>query len=255
MSRIMNGLKVGVLVLAVALGVSGCASAPSPATVDMPKPYELPELIQYTYRWGAEPGLDLFGVRETAVRAYLESYYVASFAHSTAAGYPGFEKAAGHVQYYPVDRPDINDRTNYNPNPIIGTLQFHLMSLTDTEQGFQAMVCRGDYSLSSARPDGTYSNFGGRYPQAMLVDFVPGPDGTSLVSHAGEGPARAPQTDMFGGWTVTRHGFTTGDFDDRYACEYKFPDAPETRPTRVNDTVAVPYPTLPPYPGWAVPAQ
>ncbi|MFZ2526149.1 MAG: hypothetical protein WAX14_00630 [Rhodococcus sp. (in: high G+C Gram-positive bacteria)] len=251
----MNGLKVGVLVLAVALGVSGCASAPSPTTVDMPKPYELPELIQYTYRWGAEPGLDLFGVRETAVRAYLESYYVASFAHSTAAGYPGFEKAAGHVQYYPVDRPDINDRTNYNPNPIIGTLQFHLMSLTDTEQGFQAMACRGDYSLSSARPDGTYSNFGGRYPQAMLVDFVPGPDGTSLVSHTGEGPARAPQTDMFGGWTVTRHGFTTGDFDDRYACEYKFPDAPETRPTRVNDTVAVPYPTLPPYPGWAVPAQ
>ncbi len=55
---------------------------------------------------------------------------------------------------------------------------------------------------------------------------------------------------MFGGWTITRHAFSTRNYNDALACVDKFPDPPETRPTRINERFTAPYPTLPPFPGW-----
>ena len=238
------------LLFAGLLTISGCSTENStPATA---LPYELPDLIQYTYRWSAEPGIDLFGSPETAVRAYLESYYIASFAHSTAAGYPGYEEAIRNLAYNPPRR-DINDRSNYTSFPLIGTLYAHILSINETEHGAQVVVCQGNYSVMTAVPDGSYSNLGSRIPSPFVIEMTSPPDETPRQLPTTGGRAQAPQTNMFGGWSITLHAFSTGNFDDNLACESKFPDPPEIRPQRTSETLSTPYPTLPPYPGWPVP--
>lgn len=236
--------------LVTAFCLSGC-SAPQPTQQPEAVRYELPGLIQYNYRWSAEPGIDLFGSPEIAVRAYLESYYIASFAHSTAAGYPGFEKATQVLVYDPPRERDINDRTNFEDLPHTGTFYAHILSVERSDQSFRAVVCQGNYSLMTAVPEGGYVNFGSRIPSPAVVELAPGPNGTTQDTRAAEGPARAPQTDMFGGWTVTRHALSTKNFDDNLTCVDKFPDPPETRPQRRYETFSAPYQTLPPYPGWS----
>ncbi|MFZ2529021.1 MAG: hypothetical protein WAX14_15430 [Rhodococcus sp. (in: high G+C Gram-positive bacteria)] len=236
--------------MTIALFVTACSAEQSNPKPTLNDPYTLPDLIQFNFRWSAEPDIDLFGSPESAIRAYHESYYIASFAHSTAAGYPGYEKATKELVFDPRRVRDINDRTNYSGRPRVGTAYAHLMSINETERGLRALICEGNYSLMIASSDGTFNNYGTRIPTAIFIYLEPGPKGTAPTQPLQEGPGRAPQTDMFGGWTITRHEFSTRNFDDDLACENKFPDSPESRPTRVNDNLTSPYPTLPPYPGW-----
>jgi len=244
---------IGVLLIA-GMAIAGCAAVrPHVDSTAIPSnkgPYQLPDLVRYNYRWSAEPHIDLFSGPATAIRAYVESYYAATDAHSTKAGYPGFEKAIEHLVFEPFRERDINDRTNHNPQPIVGTSYGHILEMTTTDTGIIAIICEGNYSLMFTREDGSYGNLGTRVPNALGVEIAPGPDGAIYDTRPTAGPARAPQSDMFGGWTVTRHRLSIEDFSYHLACEYKFPDPPEDRPTRLSDVLTVPYPTLPPYPGW-----
>ncbi|MGW0022151.1 hypothetical protein ACWDUD_27890 [Rhodococcus sp. NPDC003382] len=251
MTRIATRLSIACVAAAAAFHVSGCSIGQDTSESEISARYQLPDVVQYNYRWSAESGINLLGPDATVVRAYFESYYIASFAHSTAAGYPGFENATEDVAYDPPRHRAINDRTNYNPLPIVGTFHAHLLSIERNAFGMQAVVCEGDYSLMDLRRDGTYTNRGVRIPTAMQIEFTPGSAGITDTARYAEGPERTPQNDVFGGWTVTRHAFSTGNFDDNLACQHKFPDPPETRPERINETFTVPYPTLPPYPGWS----
>ncbi|WP_138998338.1 hypothetical protein [Rhodococcus zopfii] len=184
------------------------------------------------------------------MRAYLESYYIASFAHSTAAGYPGFEKATKELVYDAPRGRSINDRTNYNGLSRTGTFYAHILSIKLVDRGFQAMVCEGNYSLMTMTSTGTWESFGTRVPHAILIDLAPGADGVTNRTRTAGGADRAPRTDVFGGWTITRHAFSTRNVDGALACVDKFPDRPETRPERSNEKFTAPYPTLPPFPGW-----
>ncbi len=114
------------------------------------------------------------------------------------------------------------------------------------------MVCEGNYSLMTNTPEGAWKNFGTRVPRATLIDLAPGPDGgaTDRTRTAG-GADRAPRTDMFGGWTITRHAFSTRNYNDALACVDKFPDPPETRPTRINERFTAPVPNPAAVPGLA----
>ncbi|NLE80931.1 MAG: hypothetical protein GX610_15365 [Rhodococcus sp.] len=81
-----------------------------------------------------------------------------------------------------------------------------------------------------ATPDGTFHNAGAAVPSLAVIDLKRDPEAGSGESHSEVGAARAPHTDMFDGWLVTHHAFSTGTFDDKLACVDKFPDPPELRP-------------------------
>lgn len=138
---------------------------------------------------------------------------------------------------------------------MVGTFYAHILSMEETDTGARAIVCQGNYSLMTEVPDGTYSNHGWRIPSPFVIDLSSPSEEDPEQVRITEGPARAPQEDMFGDWTITRHAFSTGSFDDNLACAPKFPDPPETRPQRNNEMFTAPYPTLPPYPGWPDPTH
>ncbi|MDV7245221.1 MULTISPECIES: hypothetical protein [Rhodococcus] len=238
--------------VAVVLAVSACSpEQTSEPPVSSPSvggtPYAIPDNTDYNYRWSADPGIDLLTPEATAVRAYVESYYLTVRAIATSAGYPGFEEAVDERLRMDYDNLDQLDRSHY-----VGTQFQHLLWMTPTERGWFATVCTGDYSVMSEGPDGRFFNVGSTNLHAETVEIA-APDFRGINAHVAlpaEGPERAPAVDVFRGWKLIDHVKSARNQDAFLQCRSRMPDPPQNRPLKRGLPHDTPYPTLAPYPGW-----
>nr|WP_174695072.1 hypothetical protein [Rhodococcus jostii] len=233
------------IVATTLLLVSGCGSneAEPPAVVP-PVAYSVPESTGFTYRWSADPGIDLYGQPATVVRAYVESYYLAINANALSATYPGFAEAVAQSK-----RADFDDPVDPTDRRYVGTQFQHLMWMTPTEHGWFATVCTGDYSVMEVGEDGKFYNLGSKYVNAETVE-VTAPEVLSAPSAVSSGPERAPTINVFDGWKLAEHAKGARDQSAYSECDSRMPDARDARPQKANLPHDTPYPTLAPYPGW-----
>lgn len=244
--RVMLGLWV-----AVVLVVSACGpehpSEPLVSSTTVVTPYAVPGNTEYNYRWSADPGINLLTPEATAVRAYVESYYLTVRALATSAGYPGFEEAVDERLRMDYGNPDQLKKSEY-----VGTQFQHLLWMSPTDRGWLATVCTGDYSVMRIDEDRKYYNVGSTNVHAETVEIA-APDFTGSIVNASlpaEGPERAPEVDVFRGWKLIDHVKSARNQDAFLQCRSRMPDPPENRPRKRDLPHDTPYPTLAPYPGW-----
>jgi hypothetical protein len=164
------------------------------------------------------------------VRAYLESYDVATFTFNLDNLYPGFLRAT-------PENDDLNteyitqlawirplNRVKMGPADArehFGFVPYHFLQLTKVADGFRAIVCAGDYAdfVKSDVQPGMFvsSNVDPKtakpyqYTKSVWVhrleltqhDPRVGPDPPAPVSAVQHGPAPAPDQDVFGNWFFT----------------------------------------------------
>jgi hypothetical protein len=221
------------LLLATALATacgSGDTDAPQ-STSQGPKqlfPNWPPLLNDLRFHWTAEPGIDVTTGPAVAVRAYVESYDVATLTLDPKNVYPGFLRATPENQeqegeYFQLMR--IRPLVGFTMGPEDarmhhGFVTYHILQLGAKGNGFEAIVCKGDYShfLSSTEgPGNVYSAAvdkktgkpsasGGIYVQRIEFtqnDPRVGPNPPSPVTGPQRGPAPAPYHDVFGNWFIT----------------------------------------------------
>jgi hypothetical protein len=222
--------------------VSGCGqSTPKPDTppqttkssngalADWPE-----KLKDFRFHWTAEPGIDLNTGPGILVRAYLESFDVASYTFDLDNSYPGFLRATppnmsrianGALYQLVAIRPLGVDYTvtPEDARPHYGFVPFHVLDLVPLGDGYQATVCTAEYGSfieSTARPGkfvsiGTddktgqpyASGFGGgvfvKRVQFTQNDPRVGSTPPQPPNAPQTGPAPAPSDDVFGDWFVT----------------------------------------------------
>ncbi|OUS94626.1 hypothetical protein CA951_17065 [Rhodococcus sp. NCIMB 12038] len=247
----MRAQLATVCAAAVVLSVTACgtddATTPIDPTVSVVKEYSVPENVDYNVRWSADPGIDLLSRPAVAVRAYMESYYLAIHGHALAAGYPGFADATSQQR----DRVDFDYWNGSDLERLVGTQFEHVLALAPTEDGWAATVCSGNYAVM-AEKEGRFFNLTGPSPQAETVRIV-APEQTLSVgseSLAAEGAERAPSADVFAGWKIAEHEQAARDQNAYAECDSRMPDIRDARPQKANLPHDAPYPTLAPYPGW-----
>jgi hypothetical protein len=245
---------------ALLLTLNGCG--PKANSGHAPPPAGWPnQLADFTIVWSAEPGIELTTGAAVAVRAYLESYELASATGDERYVYPGFAQATD-------DTSDVRPRlVKHSDAPWVGSERNRVISLDRAGADVHAVVCSYMYGSAQREQSGGYTAQAGNPfdPNAGIyaveVTLMPPPDaGQQLSPQAG--PARAPSVDVFRGWRIAgrRGGYsseTGGAQSDLDACVAKAPDSPERRAFLVNPMPGgklyhprSDFPTLPAYPGW-----
>ena len=223
----------------VALGVTaGCSSGRGPT--QSPKPSESsnqeipnwpPTLNEFRFHWSADPNIDLTTGPAVPIRAYLESYYVASFTADIANVYPGFMRSTpendeldGHylAQLAHIRPLNGDDAGPEDAREVFGYMPFHILRLDRVENGYRAIVCEGQYAdfiKSDAQP-GKFVSPGMNPKTAQsrgkttdtvavhrieLTDHDPRvvPNAPPSPTAPQQGPALAPDRDVFGNWFFT----------------------------------------------------
>ena len=228
------------VVAAVAL-IAGCTTSPEnpPSAKDDRQFPNWPTLLDdFRFHWTASPGIDLMSGPAVIVRAYTESYQVASLTFDIKNVYPGFMRATPENQSrdgeFSSELIGIRPLWPYErdkPPPGVAHFGFntdHLLELTATGDGYRAIVCTGSYSdfiKSTVQPDAYFSvasqlTQDGVHPtdpypvdefsgvsvrQIVFTQHDPRipADAPAPVATAQRGPAPAPQIDVFGNWFVT----------------------------------------------------
>lgn len=126
-------------------------------------------LNDLTVVWSAEPGIDLTAGPAVAVRAYTESYLLASLTGDDKYLYPGFEHAVDPNKTVndPMGTQQLWPNTGRPPNPWIGTEQQHILSITSSGRDVIVVTC--EYVFGTAEP-GRHGDYADRYA-------APEPDG------------------------------------------------------------------------------
>jgi hypothetical protein len=223
-------------VIAVVASIVGCGTAaqhPPPETPAQPSQLFAnwpPLLNDFRFHWTSEPGIDLTTGPAVVVRAYLESYDVATFSFNLDNLYPGFLRAT-------PENDDLNseyvtqlgwirplNRVKMGPADArehFGFVPYHFLQLMKVGDGFRAIVCSGDYAdfVKSDVQPGKFvsSNVDPKtaqpyqYTESVWVhrleltqhDPRVGPNPPAPVSAPQRGPAPAPDQDVFGNWFFT----------------------------------------------------
>ncbi|BCI55527.1 hypothetical protein NIIDNTM18_48050 [Mycolicibacterium litorale] len=190
-----------------------------------------PQLLrEFRFHWTASPGVDLLTGPAVPIRAYLESYYVASSTLNLGDVYPGFIRATpendqldGHYLAQLARIRPLNG-VNSSPDeaiPRFGYMPMHILSISPIGNGLRAIVCQGNYATyirsttqpnkyvsisaepKTARTDG--SDPGIVVHRIELTDQDPrtaqAPPSTG--SQPQRGPSPAPHGDVFGKWFFT----------------------------------------------------
>jgi hypothetical protein len=119
------------------------------------------------FHWTGEPRIDLYSGPAVPLRAYLESFWLVELFSDLDVGYPGFQRA---ITYRPYTEESIlrndpsplipdNVRSQegfYRDKPMFGTIYFLLQRLTQTPDGYSAVVCQVDSSMYILAADGSY---------------------------------------------------------------------------------------------------
>lgn len=242
-------------------------------------------LNDFRFRWSADPGIDLVSGVAIPLRAYLESYNVASYALDPGRVYPGFMQATPENEALDGDyasqlawiRPLNGVRTDEQPAKHFGYAPFHILRIDPVENGLRATVCEGTYAnfvKSRFRPDEYVS------VAADLKTGVPVRPGDLIAVHRVEltendpraatdppvvtvpqqGPKAEPQTNVFGKWFITGASTSYWGLIDgpqreevatpelRQACADRMPEAED-----VQLQMATGFKSTPPAAGNAVP--
>jgi hypothetical protein len=229
-------------VVAVAL-LSGCGtstpnlSSPPPSTdpVQVQTSANWPKTLDaLRIQWSAEPGIDLTTGPSVAIRAYLESYDVASYTFDLGETYLGFLRAtppnvnrhADGALFQLINVRPLGDDYTLTPKdarPHYGFIPYHMLELRPLGAGYEATVCRGSYAdfvQSTVRPgkfvsmetdDKTGKALEAGATSGVYVHRVEFTQHDPRVGLAPPQPPNAPQTgpapapgeDVFGSWFVT----------------------------------------------------
>lgn len=262
---------VAACVVFVVISIAGCSSgahqggaSSTPATPPAGWPAALND---FTFAWTAEPGIDVTAGPAVPVRAYTESYLLASIMGDNRYLYPGFQQSVDPNQSinHPIGTQSLWPKTNAPQQQWIGTVQVHILSVTTAGRDVTVVAC--EYTFGTAQParNGYEPNIGKPPPYSgidplritMKAPAKPGPESPQ------RGPARSPSVDVFNGWRITSHqggyfaqsGF--GDewpnaIEDRNTCLAKAPQHPDLQ--RGGEYPRTDFPTLPPSPGWPAPS-
>jgi len=120
-------------------------------------------LNEFRFHWTAEPSVDIATGAAVPIRAYLESYYVASFSANLENVYPGFMRATpendeldGHyVAQLAWIRP-LNGVVAKSKDAVahFGYIPFHILRIDSAGNGFRAFICQEIMPTTSrATPD------------------------------------------------------------------------------------------------------
>ena len=118
-----------------------------------------------TYAWSAENGIDLLDERGQLVRAAHESMIIAHYGGMDAT-YPGFAEVLD-----PEFASQVNTRWDRS---LAGTMQSHILQITETDIGFKATVCSQPSHFAIREADGTYriTNGSGREEYIQFEHIV-----------------------------------------------------------------------------------
>jgi hypothetical protein len=233
-----TGRGVALVAVAILALLSSCGQSTGPRAeteteTSGAKKASWPELLRdFRFHWSSEPGIDVTVGPAMVARAYVESYDTAWFTLNMENAYPGFLEATPENATPGSAVP--NQLTNIRPlgpgvtktakdaRPHFGYQVLHFLTLDQTEQGYSAIVCSGEYAhfVESRTQPGKFVSIGvsdetaqplqpgasGVFPHR--VDFVadgrpadrsPGPE----ISTPQSGPEPAPTDDVFGSWFFT----------------------------------------------------
>lgn len=262
---------IATCVVFAVISIAGCSSgahrseaSSTPATPPAGWPATLND---FTFVWTAEPGIDVTAGPAVPVRAYTESYLLASIMGDNRYLYPGFQQSVDPNQSinHPIGTQSLWPKTNAPQQQWIGTVQVHILSVTTAGRDVTVVAC--EYTFGSAQParHGYEPNIGKPPPYSgidplritMETPAKPGPQFPQ------QGPARTPSVDVFNGWRITSHqgGYFAqsgvGDewpnaSEDRNTCLAKAPPHPDLQ--RGGEYPRTDFPTLPPSPGWPAPS-
>ncbi|WP_405138853.1 hypothetical protein [Nocardia sp. NBC_01388] len=249
-----------------ALLLAGCSDDHQSAT-----PYQLPDNVQFSYRWTATPGLDLESDPAIVTRATIESAFIATVTRTTDKSdiakytYPGYIRAADPA----VRSKEPNLYTLWDAGtfdtwvPVHGTAYAYLVSLQKSSgdpsaRAMDALACVWLNGLSVSFQTPNYRSLmdPALVPQAVTLKLRAPQDDTSKLTALGHGPARYPTADVFGQWSVES---ITVNSSRIQAVPYQDPCAglPNNPvPLELLNTTSLTYypkhlPTLDPDPGWA----
>ncbi|MDT5358678.1 MAG: hypothetical protein QOC69_440 [Mycobacterium sp.] len=263
MGRQLMRSAFAAVVTFVAVAVAGCTTkAP-----DQPKPEPPPagwpaQLDDFTITWSAEPGIELTTGAAVVVRAYEESYYLATITDDDKYLYPGFVKAVEANQPGKRDGTEDLRPESSTSETWVGTARHQILSVTRSDRDVTVLVCAYLYGSAAKQQFDYAANVGsdfnlnsGIYP---LRIGLRAPEDANTELPAQEGPSRAPSDNVFGGWKVTSHqgGYMTtsrwDDYDrDQATCIEKAGGTPESRHFLPGGGYSrSDFPTLPATPGW-----
>ena len=238
--------KIVVVLLAVVTLISGCVDDQKPkdeSTIATQKrlfQYWPTLLNDFRFRWSAEAGIDVTAGPAMVVRAYIESYNVATFTLDVSNVFPGFMRATPEnltyrqAQYLQQTgmRP-LGEGYDMTPKDAVAHFGYvinHFLELSPTGDGWQAVVCLGEYPhfMASRVHPGKYVAVwadavtgepykGGAKPEDLgvypvritLTQHDPriGPGAPAEVTVPQKGPAFSPDRDVFGNWFITAASF------------------------------------------------
>ena len=128
--------------------------APSPTTTAPPAGWPA-TLNDLSVVWSAEPGIAVTTWPAVVVRAYTESYLLASITGDDKYLYPGFNQAVGPNQ--PLDHPTgtryLRPKADRQPvKPWVGTEQAHILSIVSSGRDVTVVFC--EYLFGTAQEHG-----------------------------------------------------------------------------------------------------
>ena len=250
-------------------------------------------LERFRFHWSSSPGLALTTGVAVPVRAYLESWYIASWTNGPENVYPGFLRATpesadldgNYLGQLAWIRP-LNGAPSYPVDPAkpLGYMPMHIQSVDAVASGLRVTVCLGEYSIyfASDSSAGKLVSVAAEKSTAQLADPLDTvrvkrieltktdpriPAGASDVDTPQEGPAPAPVGDVFGHWFITGASsslwgpvdadppdfFVTPDM--RRQCQQAMPDSPEKQIEMATGFKDTPPPHGKPIPGWPLAPQ
>lgn len=249
---------------------------------------------RFRFHWSSSPSLALTTGVAVPIRAYLESWYIASWTNDPENVYPGFLRATpesadldgNYLGQLAWIRP-LNGAPPYPVDPAkpLGYMPMHIQSVDAVASGLRVTVCLGEYSIyfASDSSAGKLVSVAADKSTAQLADPLDTvrvkrieltktdpriPAGASDVDTPQEGPAPAPAGDVFGHWFITGASSSLWgpvnakprpDFfvtrEMRRQCQEAMPDSPERQIEMATGFKDNPPPHGQPIPGWPLAPQ
>jgi hypothetical protein len=231
-----SALRIVIVLTVAAALISGCThdGPPSPAAPPASPTEVYPNwpasLRDFRFHWTAEPGIALESGVSVPVRAYLESYDIATFTRNLANVYPGFMRATPENDeldgHYLAQLAWIRPLNGVDTNPDgalehFGYIPFHVLRIDPVDDGYRAIVCQGKYAdfiksttqpgkfvsaavdPATAQPRPADSGVVVHRLELTTNDPRVGADAPAEVTRPQRGPLPAPDEDVFGKWFFT----------------------------------------------------
>jgi len=209
----------------------------------------MPPNLDMSFRWLPADPLDFMSPEGTFVRAYVESFELASEGNSAEWGYPGFVDASPRGIEEQV-REVVGNSFN---RKVVNTVFYRPLRRVDSGAMSRLILCRSEsLSIKQRSPsrDSVWRKIGHQWGYTVTIEFARSARGSPPEKQ--QGSRRAPSHSMFGNWHVTfydRLGVGRENRADIMACD-ALPPNPYLPAVGVEEG-SQPWPTLPPFPGWS----